>query len=357
MGRCSGLVGRRRLQAVDRVSNVIVHFLSIIFAHMISRLSTCLIYDLRQTLLPAAPQILQTLLSLLPRKLSPDALELLLTALTTYIKYLVISSLFLVEPTWSALLAAACTSAQPAHIRMLAEVWGHLLRKLKTPERQRTVWLLVSSLQGGSETEAEFAAWCVIEATRAKEAQGVYTTAIELVGLIVDAYVGEGSRETYLLLRRVLTALLHHSKAESFVGVAGVIVAALEKEMVQLEAEVKGKGKNSGAGETSEGEKRLVRAVEITIVMCAVRKGGKLTCECCRVFIRIPFICSSIATTVSSLLSMVPRILACTSVESQIRPEYRALVVAALMAGDMAAWIGPGRRALDCIWKVRTPLI
>ncbi|CAE6338688.1 unnamed protein product [Rhizoctonia solani] len=292
-------------------------------------LSTCLMYDLRQTLLPVAPQLLETLLGLLPRKLPPDSLELLLTALTTHLKYLVVTNPSLLESAWSKFLHAASTSTQPPHVRMLAEVWGHLLRKLKKPEKERAAQLSVGSLKDAP----DFVTWCVVEATRAKQAQGIYTTATELIGPILDAHVG-GSDGTYVLLRRVLTALIHHSKTESFAGIASVIVAILERELTILESETKEKGK---AKEDSEGiarqEERLLRVVEITTAMCAVRKGGKLS-----------------GSTVSSILTTVPRIYACVE-KPQDRPEYRALIVAALMAGDMSSWIGPGRRVLDCVWK------
>ncbi|KAG9084745.1 U3 snoRNP protein, partial [Ceratobasidium sp. 370] len=177
-------------------------------------LSTCLIYDLRQTLLPVAPQILTSLLSFLSRKLPPDALELLLTALTAYLKYLVVTNPgVLLEPAWHALLSAV----SPSHVRMLAEVWGHLLRKIKKEDKRRAVRLLVSSL----EQEPDFVAWCVVEATRAKQAQGIYTTATELIGPLLEVHVeGYDPERTLLLLRRVLTALIHHSKTESFSGVA-----------------------------------------------------------------------------------------------------------------------------------------
>ncbi|KAG8729135.1 U3 snoRNP protein, partial [Ceratobasidium sp. 423] len=289
-------------------------------------LSTCLMYDLRQTLLPVAPQILETLLGLLPRKLPPDSLELLLTALTTHLKYLVITNPSSLESTWSAFLRAASGSTQPPHVRMLAEVWGHLLRKLKKPEKERAAQLLVASLGEAP----DFVTWCVVEATRAKQAQGIYTTATDLISPILDAHV-VGSGGTYVLLRRVLTALMHHSKTESFEGIAGVVVAVLERELAALESEAKGKGKAKEDAEVvSQQEERLVQVVEIATAMCAVRKGGKLS-----------------RPTVSNILATLPRIFACSE-NSRSRPEYRALIVAALMAGDMGSWIGPGRHVLDC---------
>ncbi|KAG8773851.1 U3 snoRNP protein [Ceratobasidium sp. 428] len=287
-------------------------------------LSTCLIYDLRQTLLPLAPQLLTTLLLLLARKLAPDALELLLTALTTHLKYLVVTNpSTLLEPAWNAFLSAV----SPPHVRMLAEVWGHLLRKLKGEDKRRAVGLLVSSL----EKEPEFVAWCVIEATRSKQAQGVYTTATEIIGPILEAHVeGSDSEETLLLLRRVLTALIHHSKTESFSGVAGVVVIRLETEMARVEEIKSSKGKEREAGD----EERLMRAMEVATIICAVRKGGKLA-----------------SVTVSALLALVPRTLAVSTSGPETKAKCRAYLVAALVAGDMAAWIGSGRRALDAVWK------
>ncbi|KAG8737812.1 U3 snoRNP protein [Ceratobasidium sp. 414] len=283
-------------------------------------LSTCLIYDLRQTLLPVAPQILASLLSSLSRKLPPDALELLLTALTAHLKYLVVvDPTTLLEPAWRAFLSAVSSS----YVRMLAEVWGHLLRKLKKEDKRRAVRLLVSSL----EQEPEFVAWCIVEAMRAKQAQGIYTTATELVGPLLEAHVEEDNPErTLLLLRRVLTALIHHSKTESFSGVAGAVVGRLEAEMAKLEEQ--------GDSKEPRDEGRLMRAMEVATIICAVRKGGKLT-----------------SATVSSLLALVPRILDYSTPDPEIQAKCRAYVVAALFAGDMTAWIGPGRRALDAVWQ------
>ncbi|KAG8773650.1 U3 snoRNP protein [Ceratobasidium sp. 428] len=287
-------------------------------------LSTCLIYDLRQTLLPLATQILTTLLSLLARKLAPDALELLLTALTAHLKYLVVTNpSTLLEPAWNVFLS----TVSPLHVRMLAEVWGHLLRKLKGEDRRHAVGLLISPLG----KEPEFIAWCVVEATRSKQAQGVYTTATEIIGPILEAHVeGSDSRGTLLLLRRVLTALIHHSKTESFAGVAGVVVARLEAEIARVEETKGSKEKGREVGD----EERLVRAVEVATIICAVRKGGKLT-----------------SATVSALLALVPRILAVSTPSPEAKAKCRAYLIAALVAGDMAAWIGSGRRALDAVWK------
>jgi hypothetical protein len=58
------------------------------------------------------------------------------------------------------------------------------------------------------------------------------------------------------------------------------------------------------------------------------------------------------AATVFTLLSLVPRIIAASTPIPETQIKIRAYVVAALVAGDMATWIGPGRRALDAVWKV-----
>ncbi|QRV98240.1 WD repeat-containing protein [Ceratobasidium sp. AG-Ba] len=273
-------------------------------------LSTCIVYDLRQTPLPVATKVLSTLLSLLSRKLASDVLELLLAALTTHLKRLVLpNSTTLLDSAWNDFPSAI--ELNEAHVRMLAEVWGHLVRKLKKEGGKRAVKLLV-------EHEGKFGVWCLVEATRAKHAQGIYTTATDLIGPLVDLHIDGKGRETSRLTRRVLTALIHHSKVESFAGVAGVVVEKVETEVARVE------------NKEVEGEERLIRAMEVATVMCAVRKGGKLT-----------------TATVSTLLPLVPRMMAIL----KPRPETRAFVVATLAAGDMSVWIGPGRRALDAVWQ------
>ncbi|QRV98266.1 Vegetative incompatibility protein HET-E-1 [Ceratobasidium sp. AG-Ba] len=261
-------------------------------------LSTCIVYDLRQTLLPVATNVLSTLLSLLSLKLAPDVLEPLLKALTTHLKMLVLpNSTTLLDSAWNNFISAA--ESNEAHVRMLAEVWGPLMRKLKKEEKERAVKILV-------EDKGEFGVWCLVEATRAKQAQGVYATATDLIGPLVDLHIDGKGRETSRLTRRVLTALVHHSKAESFAGVAGVVVGKVETEVGRME------------NKEVEEEERLIRAMEVATVMCAVRKGGKLT-----------------SATVSTLLSLVPRMMAIL----KPRPETRAFI------------IGPGRRALDVVWQ------
>ncbi|QRV98249.1 U3 snoRNP protein Utp20 [Ceratobasidium sp. AG-Ba] len=239
------------------------------------------------------PNLLLALLSLLCRKLALDVLELLLSALTTHLKFFVLpNSTTALDSAWNGF--RSTRESIGAHVPMVAEVWGHVKPKLKKEKE-----------------------W----GSRAKQAQGVYISATDLTVPLADLRINGNGNGTSRIIRRVATALIHHSGAESFAGVAGIIPEKLEIEVATAE------------NKNVEQEDRLIRAMEVATVMCEVRKGGKST-----------------SATVSTQVSWIPRMLAILTP----RPETRTYAMAVLAARDMAAWVRPGRSALDAVWQVLT---
>lgn len=91
--------------------------------------------------------------------------------------------------------------------------------------------------------------------------QTLHTATTSIIRPLVDYYVGaEDEEAAYTLVRRVLTALIHHCKdKEQFSGVADMLVA-------QFEERVK----------DPTDEERLRRVLEVASVVCSVRQGSRM---------------------------------------------------------------------------------
>jgi len=100
-------------------------------------------HDLRTTLSPIYPELLQGLLELLPRSISAPALTALLETFSSLFRYLLIPSVHfaLLETTWHKIcqILPRCLSEVQ---RAMAEVWGSVLRRMKSASRERAVTLL-----------------------------------------------------------------------------------------------------------------------------------------------------------------------------------------------------------------------
>jgi U3 small nucleolar RNA-associated protein 20 len=98
-----------------------------------------LVHDLRTTLAPSYVDLLEVLLRLLPRLISAPSLTALL-ALSGILRYLLVPSikLDLLDQTWSSFRAVLPTCS-PEVQRAAAEVWGSVLRRLKSIARQTAV--------------------------------------------------------------------------------------------------------------------------------------------------------------------------------------------------------------------------
>lgn len=119
-------------------------------------------HDLRTTFSPMYSEIFTTLTSFMPRTIPAAVLTALLSTLQSLFKYLLIPSvdLKLLESTWDSLLE----TIPKCHIevqRAVAEVWGSVLRRLKSSARDRAVKLIAQSLR---DDVGDFSAWIFMHA-------------------------------------------------------------------------------------------------------------------------------------------------------------------------------------------------
>jgi U3 small nucleolar RNA-associated protein 20 len=211
-----------------------------------------LLHDLRSTLVPQYEQLLAVLLPLSTKSLAPEVLPVYLQALSTLFKYLLLPQPDSLPSTWTSVQSVlrSCTLEMQ---RMLGEVVGTMVRKLKSEDRLQMVQLLVDE-QDDLENSI---AWTFASATQSVS-NTLHTTAPSLVSALLDRHlVSEYHERTFRLLRRVLSSAVHHSTIESFASVAEALVLKLE--------EIK----------AAENEEQLARVLEVMCVVCAFRKGKK----------------------------------------------------------------------------------
>jgi len=209
-----------------------------------------LLHDLRSTLAPQYEQLLAVLLPLSTKSLAPEVLPVYLQTVSTLFKYLLLPQPDFLPSTWAAVQSAlrSCTLEMQ---RMLGEVIGVMIRKLKSEDRLQMVQMLVDE-QGDLENAI---AWTFASATQSVS-NTLHNTAPSFVSALLDRHlVSESHERTFKLLRRVLSSAMHHSTIESFASVAEALVFKLE----ELKA--------------AENEEQLARVLEVTCVVCAFRKG------------------------------------------------------------------------------------
>ncbi|KAG0701153.1 armadillo-type protein [Suillus ampliporus] len=263
-----------------------------------------LAHDLRTTLAPSYADLLEVLLRLLPRPIPAPSLTALLATLSGLFKYLLVPSinLDLLDQTWSSFRAVLPTCNSDVQ-RAAAEVWGSVLRRLKSVARERAVILMAKNLEGVEDASA----WMIVFACKSVS-QTLHTSAGSLMTSLIDCHLtGDYPELSYTLVRRVLTALIHHCNgSEHFSVVASLIVDRFCAV--------------SQAG--GENHQQLQRAMQITAVVCAVRQGSRLS----------PSHLSQLASKLELLPFDVP-----------LHPEILSFASSLLTAGDMAMSAGPGR--------------
>ncbi|KAG1774596.1 hypothetical protein EV702DRAFT_1123142 [Suillus placidus] len=263
-----------------------------------------LAHDLRTTLAPSYADLLEVLLQLLPQPISAPSLTALLTTLSGLFKYLLVPSinLDLLDQTWSSFRAVLPTCNSDVQ-RAAAEVWGSVLRRLKSVARERAVILMTQNLEGVEDASA----WMMIFACKSVS-QTLHTSAGSLMASLIDCHLTSDRPElSYTLLRRVLTALIHHCNGpEHFSVVASLIV---DHFCTVSQAD----GANY---------QHLQRAMQITSVICAVRQGSRLS---------------------SNHLTQLASRLASLSLDAPLHSEILNFVSSLLTAGDMSMSTGPGR--------------
>ncbi|KAG5642515.1 hypothetical protein DXG03_002616 [Asterophora parasitica] len=269
-------------------------------------------HDLRTTLLPVYPNLLKRLLMLLPRSISAPALTALLETFSALFKLLLVPSDHL-EKTWSAL-RATLSNCIPEIQRAMAEVWGALLRRLKPAARERAVILLAEDAEGIEDASA----WVVVFACKSVS-QTLHTATSSIFTPLLTYHLSAKDPETtYTLLRRVLTALIHHvKKAEQFSPLADLLVK-------QLSATVKTTDVTSSAD-----IERVRRMLEILSVPSAVRQGSRLT--------------QSQLGLLFAEFSSIPII-------PSLHAALLKFTTSTFTAAEMPLWLGPGFKFLQRAW-------
>ncbi|KAI0937862.1 hypothetical protein AcW1_003904 [Taiwanofungus camphoratus] len=277
-----------------------------------------LAHDLRMTLAPKYPDILRRLIQLLPRSLSAPTLTALLATFSALFKYLLIPAVQpeLLEQAWS-VFRDTLPRCSPEVQRAAAEVWGATLRRLKASSREQCVILIAKSTEGSI---ADACAWMFVYACKSVS-QSLHTAAPSIVAPLLRYHLTcEEPDSTYTLLRRVLTALIHHCKnSEQFTSIADLLVAQMLGCFPSVSEEID--------------EEKLRRTIEIVTISCSVRQGSRMTHQ-----------------HLSTLLSQFSSFPLTDTLHSALLK----FAAAGLTAGDMALWMGPGRKVVERSWERST---
>jgi hypothetical protein len=237
-------------------------------------------HDLRTTLSPIYDDLLKKLLSLLPRSISPPVLTCLLETLSSLFRYLLIPSvnLALLDQTWDAI-SQVIPKCLGEIQRAVAEVWGSCLRRMKKEAREKSVVLLADR----TEDIENASAWALVFACKVciviiclninslthqqSVSQTLHTSTASIFTPLLDYYISTNSNTntTYTLIRRSLTALVHHVKnAEQFELLGDLIV----RKFLDLL-------KSTDMSSETDVE-RLRKMIEVVGVVCSVRQGSRL---------------------------------------------------------------------------------
>ena len=237
-------------------------------------------HDLRTTLSPIYVDLLIKLLSLLPRSISPPVLTCLLETLSSLFRYLLIPSLnlALLDQTWDSI-SQVLPKCHGEIQRAVAEVWGSCLRRMKKEAREKSVVLLADRTGDIENTSA----WALVFACKVyiviiylslispthqqSVSQTLHTSTASIFTPLLDYHLSTSSNTnmTYTLIRRSLTALIHHVKnTEQFELLSHLIV----RKFLDLL-------KSSDMSSESDVE-RLRKMIEVVGVVCSVRQGSRL---------------------------------------------------------------------------------
>lgn len=133
-----------------------------------------LLEDLRSTLKAEYENIVQKLFKLFARRLSPDALSILLSTLTAVFRHLLFSEPSqapegtVIENTWT-LLCENVTKCDAETKRAAAEVWSPVLRRLKRDDQTRCVKYMLTF----SARSSEIVAWALVASAKVCSSVGL----------------------------------------------------------------------------------------------------------------------------------------------------------------------------------------
>ncbi|KAI0782968.1 armadillo-type protein [Abortiporus biennis] len=269
-----------------------------------------LCHDLRTTISPLSVAVLDCLLKLLPRSLSAATFTVLLESLSALFKYVLIP-LDVMERTWSSF-EQVLPKCNPEVQRVVAELWGNALRRMKSATREKCTLLIVGT------ADADVAAWIFVSTCKSVS-QTLHTTTPTIFTPLLGHYLSCDDPDiSFTVLRRLLTALAHHCKtSEQYSPLSDILVKSFS---------------DFNISETPP----LVRLLELLTVPCSVRQGSRLT-----------------AKHLSTLVSKIPSL----PLSDEVHDSLLKFSLATLMAGDMALWMGPGRKVLEYVWNSDRPLL
>ena len=156
---------KRMMRGYGRYLSGFTNYLSSFFFHLTFAPSLLqkMAHDLRTTISPVYPDLLDRLLSLLPRSISAPALTALLETFSSLFRYLLIPGIDpkLLDQTWSQICAVLPKCLGEIQ-RALAEVWGGVLRRMKAGPREKAANLLAEN--AGNIEDAT--AWVIVFACK-----------------------------------------------------------------------------------------------------------------------------------------------------------------------------------------------
>ncbi|KAG8862294.1 U3 snoRNP protein [Tulasnella sp. 330] len=361
-----------------------------------------LTHDLRTTLLPKYPLILSSLTSLLtaenhhggsgttaasdPSSSTPTSilptkpkrktqlpaltLQTFLTTLSSLLRYIVTPTPHLLRPTFLALRQTMISirgrgrksTVSEELERMLAEVWGGVLRRVKGKEKREGV---VRDMIEGLEGCEDGIGWVWCSALKAPS-QTLHPSTSLLFPVLLSHYTSAksdiDSESIFTLLRRVLTSFIHHVKdAQNFAIISDLLLEEYKKLVDVLSVSRSAQKKDRDDDEIMETEAdhrewqgmeldgdqdeeelkkldRITRIWKILVVVCATRKGSRLSPK------QIPTILSLTTETLKS-----SQALSLTPIQKQAVLE---LTVSALQAGDTTSWLSAGRGLMAKLWEL-----
>ncbi|KAJ2918304.1 hypothetical protein MD484_g2111, partial [Candolleomyces efflorescens] len=290
-------------------------------------------HDLRTTIAPVYDDIVSRLLKLLQRSISPEALTVLLETFNTLFRFLLVPSIHLdlLESTWTSI-RSTLPKCLPEIQRAMAEVWGSVLRKLKTTAKEKAVHLLAAGAGatnhdgGGGGDVDDASAWVLVYACKSVS-QTLHTATPSIINPLIQYYLNNttpGNEEaTFNIIRRTLTALVHHVKnAEQFYALGNVVLQQLKNVTASASA------KRDGNEEEVE-EEKVRRMVGVATIVSSVRQGSRLTDA-----LKIAFFVELENQKITSGMQAV------------LLPFATSL----FMASEMALWLSNGMKFLQRAW-------
>ena len=142
----------------------------------------------------------------------------------------------------------------------------------------------------------------------------------------------EDPEQLFIVLRRVLTALIHHCKtADQFAPLSDILVQTVE-------------------AARKDKPEPLQCLVEILVVVCSVRQGSRLTGK------GTPAATNNTDIMAAKHLHALLSQFSTFPLSDQLHAPLLKFVVSCLMAGDMSLWMGLGRKVLERAWEERPTL-